>query len=246
MLRISPEGPSDGRPPRKRVDEAGRSGSALAGTPGAARARLPRWGELGGRRHPVTQGSSSHGPRGTETMLWPCHRGSPLVAAGDPRRSPGVRAGGTAGGAHLGQGPPVHVGAAQVDVKPVHHPELGVQDAAGEPPQGHLAHLGTWPGAGAGHRVNRLPGGLGALRRLRSPRTAVCWVGAALWAGKLRHRLAPCRHLGPPAAPAGHPALCPSDGRGAAWKRPGAQCRPSTHAHPRAGGAGTHLGRPRP
>lgn len=48
-------------------------------------------------------------------------------------------------GAHLCQGPPVHVGTAHVDMPPVHDPEFGMQDAPGELPHGHVSNLGTWP-----------------------------------------------------------------------------------------------------
>lgn len=44
---------------------------------------------------------------------------------------------------HLCQGPPVHVGTAHVDVPSIHHPELGVQNAASEPSHGHVSHLGA-------------------------------------------------------------------------------------------------------
>lgn len=58
--------------------------------------------------------------------------------------------------ADLGQGAPVHVGAAEVEVGLVHHPELGVQDAMGQLLHVHHADLGTcnrqgwWSGAGVG------------------------------------------------------------------------------------------------
>lgn len=56
------------------------------------------------------------------------------------RQAPGARAadellaGLPALGTHLRQGPPVHVGAAQVDMPSVHDPEFGVQNAPGELP----------------------------------------------------------------------------------------------------------------
>lgn len=59
--------------------------------------------------------------------------------------------------ADLGQGAPVHVGTADVEVGLVHHPEFGVQDTMGQLLHVHRADLGTcnrqvrlvvsgWPG----------------------------------------------------------------------------------------------------
>lgn len=45
--------------------------------------------------------------------------------------------------ADLGEGAPVHVGTAEVEVGLVHHPELGVQDAVGQLLHVHHADLGT-------------------------------------------------------------------------------------------------------
>lgn len=45
--------------------------------------------------------------------------------------------------ADLGEGAPVHVGTADVEVGLVHHPELGVQDAMGQLLHVHHADLGT-------------------------------------------------------------------------------------------------------
>lgn len=61
-------------------------------------------------------------------------------------------------GTHLRQGPPVHVGTAQVDMPSVHDPEFGVQNAPGELPQGHEPHLGTWPGGEDGAVTGVSPG----------------------------------------------------------------------------------------
>lgn len=47
------------------------------------------------------------------------------------------------GQADLGQGAPVHVGTADVEVGLVHHPELGVQDTMGQLLHVHHADLGT-------------------------------------------------------------------------------------------------------
>lgn len=45
--------------------------------------------------------------------------------------------------ADLGQGAPIHVGTAKVEVGLVHHPELGVQDTMGQLLHVHHADLGT-------------------------------------------------------------------------------------------------------
>lgn len=52
--------------------------------------------------------------------------------------------------ADLGQGTPVHVGTAEVEVGLVYHPELGVQDAMGQLLHVHCADLGTWTDRGGG------------------------------------------------------------------------------------------------
>lgn len=59
--------------------------------------------------------------------------------------------------ADLGQGAPVHVGAADVEVGLVHHPELGVQDAMGQLLHIHHADLGTWDRQAVGSRLGRPP-----------------------------------------------------------------------------------------
>lgn len=91
-------------------------------------------------------------PRAAPWIRWPQHLPCASVTfclspSGQHRAALGAWGGRPPGrsGTHLCQGPPVHVGAAHVDVPPIHDPEFGVQDAAGELPHGHLSHLGSWP-----------------------------------------------------------------------------------------------------
>lgn len=123
-----------------------------AGFPGAETAASSRgWNDIPGREGRRRVGSPNPRPAPvprTRAMPHPC----PTRGRTGHRQAPGARAadgslmGLPALGTHLRQGPPVHVGTAQVDVPSVHDPEFGVQNAPSELPQGHEPHLGTWPG----------------------------------------------------------------------------------------------------